>query len=107
MFVTAFGPGYGGCVASDAGEDLILTMIEHSKRLEIDTGDVASLLALELVASLSAYGRASLADILSAIATSAPTRETLLREANRLGRQPPPLNTARLVTIAPSACRLH
>jgi hypothetical protein len=82
-------------------------MIERSKRCGVDTGDVASLLTLELVASLAAYNRAPLAVILAAIAEAAPTRETLVREANRLGQRPPPLSVAKLIAIAPSACRLH
>jgi len=32
---------------------------------------------------------------------------TLLRDANRCGGRPPPLNVARLTAIAPDACRLH
>ena len=93
--------------AAELAEDLVLTMIERSKRLEIDTGDVASLLALELVASLSAYGRGSVPLILAALAEAAPTREMLTREANQLGQRPPPLNVAKLIAIAPGACRLH
>ena len=76
-------------------------MIERSKLASVDTGDVASLLALELVSSLAAYDRAPLADILAAIAAAAPTREALVREANRLGQRPPPLNVAKLTAIAP------
>jgi hypothetical protein len=82
-------------------------MIERTRRLEVDTGDVAVLLALELVSSLAAYGRAPLAVIRAAITEAAPTREALLRDANRLGQRPPPLNVAKLTTIAPDACRLH
>ncbi len=62
MFVTPFGhtshEGRDAPDAAELAEELILTMIERSKRSEVDTGDVASLLALELVASLAAYGRA-------------------------------------------------
>ena len=82
-------------------------MIDRSRRLEVDAGGVASLLALELVSSLAAYNRAPLAFILATIAAAAPTREALLRDANRLGQRPPPLNVARLIAIAPGACRLH
>jgi hypothetical protein len=111
MFVVPFGHmSHVGRDAPDAGElaeEAILWMIERSKRCEVDTGDVASLVALELVASLSAYGRAPIATLLAAIAEAAPTREALVREANRLGQRPPPLNVARLTAIAPGACRLH
>jgi hypothetical protein len=111
MFVTAFGhTSHEDRTAPDAAElaeDLILTMIERSKRLDVDAGDVASLLALELVASLAAYDRAPLPVILAAIAEAAPTREALVRDANRRGERPPPLNVARLTAIAPDACRLH
>ena len=82
-------------------------MIDRSRRLEVDAGDVASLLALELVSSLAAYNRAPLAFILAAIAAAAPTRDALLRDANQRGERPPPLNVARLTAIAPDACRLH
>jgi hypothetical protein len=108
MLVTPFGPESPDAPdAASLAEDLILTMIERSKRDQIDTGDVASLLALELVASLAAYDRAPLSVILAAIAAAAPTREALVRDANRRGERPPPLNVARLTAIAPDACRLH
>ena len=93
--------------AAELAEDLILTMIERSKRLDVDAGDVASLLALELVASLAAYDRAPLPVILAAIAEAAPTRKALVRDANRRGERPPPLNAAKLTAIAPDTCRLH
>ena len=111
LFATPFGhTSREARNAPDAGElveDVILTMIERSKRLEVDTGDVASLLALELIATLAAYNRAPLPVIMAAIAAAAPTRELLLRDANRLGQRPPPLNVAKLTAIAPDACRLH
>ncbi len=111
MFVFPFGHmSHAGRDAPDAAElaeDAILWMIERSKGCSVDTGDVASLLALELVASLAAYDRAPLPVILAAIAEAAPTREALVRDANRLGQRPPPLNVAKLIAIAPDACRLH
>jgi hypothetical protein len=111
MFVTPFGhTSHEDRTAPDAAElaeDLILTMIERSKRASVDTGDVAALLSLELVASLAAYNRAPLPVTLATIAAAAPTREALVREANRLGQRPPPLNVAKLTAIAPDACRLH
>jgi hypothetical protein len=55
------------------------------KRCGVDTGDVASLLALELVASLAAHNRAPLPVILAAIAEAPPTREALVREAKSVG----------------------
>jgi hypothetical protein len=93
--------------AAELAEEVILWMIERSKGCSVDTGGVASLLALELVASLAAYNRAPLPVILAAIAEAAPTREALVREANQRGERPPPLNVARLTAIAPDACRLH
>ena len=111
MFVLPF--GHASREARDApdaaelAEEVVLSMIERSKGCGVDTGDVASLLALELIASLAAYNRAPLPVILAAIAEAAPTREALVREANRLGQRPPPLNVAKLIVIAPSACRLH
>jgi hypothetical protein len=105
-----FGP-FAPCLkpldAAELAEEVLLAMIERSKGCGVDTGDVASLLALELVVALTAYGRAPLPVILAAIAEAAPTREALVRDANRRGERPPPLNVARLAAIAPGACRLH
>jgi hypothetical protein len=111
MFVTLFGPtsheARDAPDAAELAEEVILTMVERSKGLGVDTGDVASLVALDLVASLAAYNRAPLAVILAAIAEAAPAREALLRDANRRGERPPPLRVAKLAAIAPDACRLH
>ena len=111
MFVTPFGhtshDDRNAPDAAELAEEVILWMIERSKGCSVDTGDVASLLALELVASLAAYNRAPLPVILAAIAEAAPTREALVRDANQRGERPPPLNAARLTAIAPDACRLH
>ena len=64
MFVVPFGHmSHAGRDAPDAAElaeDAILWVIERSKICAVDTGDVASLLALELIASLAAYNRAPL-----------------------------------------------
>jgi hypothetical protein len=111
MFAIPFGPTSretrDAPDAAELAEEVILWMIEHSRGCGVDTGDVASLLALELVATLAAYNRAPLPVILAAIAEAAPTREALVRDANRLGQRPPPLNVAKLGSIAPHACRLH
>ena len=53
-----------------------------------------------------AYDRAPLPVILATIAAAAPAREALLRDANRRGARPPPLSVAKLIAIAPGACRL-
>jgi hypothetical protein len=111
MFVVPFGHmSHAGRDAPDAAElveEIVERMIERSKSCGVDTGDVASLLSLELISALAAYGRGSVPLILAALAEAAPTREALVREANRLGQRPPPLNVARLNAIAPGACRLH
>ena len=111
MFVAPFGltsrEARDAPDGAELAEEVILWMIERSKRCGVDTGDVASLLALELIASLAAYDRAPLPVILAAIAEAAPTREALVRDANQLGQRPPPLNLAKLIAIAPGACRLH
>jgi hypothetical protein len=90
MFVTPFGPTShevrDAPDAADLAEETLLWMIDRCRH----AGDVASLLALELVSSLAAYNRAPLAVILPTIAAAAPTRDALLRDANRRG-----------------ACRLH
>ena len=111
MFVTPFGhtsrEARNAPDAAELAEEVVLSMIERSKGCGVDTGDVASLLALELIASLAAYNRAPLPVILAALAAAAPTREALVRDANRRGGRPPPLNVAKLISIAPGACRLH
>ena len=98
MFVTLFGLTSHECSdapdASWLAEDLVLSMIERCKGYGVDAGDVASLLALELIASIAAYDRAPLSVILAAIAEAAPTREALVRDANQRGERPPPLNVA-------------
>ena len=93
--------------AAELAEETLLWMIDPSRRLEVDAGDLAILLALELVSSLAAYNRAPLAVILATIAAAAPTRDAILRDANRRGARPPPLSVAKLIAIAPGACRLH
>ena len=106
MFVTPLGPTShevrDAPDAAELAEETLLWMIDRSRRLEVDAGDVAILLALELVSSL-----APLAVILATIAAAAPTRDALLRDANRRGARPPPLSVAKLIAIAPGACRLH
>jgi hypothetical protein len=66
MFVTPFGPTShevrDAPDAAELAEETLLWMIDRSRRLEVDAGDVASLLALELVSSLAAYNRAPRAD---------------------------------------------
>jgi hypothetical protein len=61
MFVTLFGPtsheARDAPDAAELAEEVILTMVERSKGLGVDTGDVACLVALDLVASLAAYNR--------------------------------------------------
>jgi hypothetical protein len=92
--------------AAELVEETLLWMIA-SRRLEVDAGDLAVLLALELVSSLAAYNRAPLAVILATIAAAAPTRDAIQRDANRRGARPPPLSVAKLIAIAPGACQLH
>jgi hypothetical protein len=53
MSIPPFGPERelrGPPDAAELVEGVILTMIERFKRLDVDNGDVASLLALELAA---------------------------------------------------------
>jgi hypothetical protein len=93
--------------AGSIAEDIVLELIERSKRLDADPADVASLVAFDLVSRLAAYGRATLPVILAALGAAVPAREALLRECNKNGEPEPPLNIARLEAIAPGACRLH
>ena len=109
-FVASFGPERAPRDAPDAAavaEDLVAELIERSGKLGVDPGDVAGLVALDLVASLAAYNRAPVAITLAVLAAAAPTREVLLRAANARGERPPPLTVAKLTAIAPSVCRLH
>jgi hypothetical protein len=64
MFVTLFDltSDEGRDALAELAEDLPLTMIERSKGCNIDTGDVAALLSLELISNLAAYNRAPLVD---------------------------------------------
>jgi hypothetical protein len=62
---------------------------------------------IDLVTSLATYWRAPLPPILVAIAEAAPTKEALLREANRRSERLPPLSVARSIAIAPGANRLN
>ena len=65
MFIPLFGPERelrDPPNAAELVEEVILTMIERSKGCNIDTGDVAALLSLELISNLAAYNRAPLVD---------------------------------------------
>ena len=56
-----FGPERAPREAPDASlvaEDLVAELIKRCHRLDVDPGDAAALLALDLVASIAAYGRA-------------------------------------------------
>ena len=66
-------------------------MIERCKGCGVDAGDAASLLILELIASIAAYAGAAVSVFLAAIAEAAPTRAALVRDANGRGERPPPL----------------
>jgi hypothetical protein len=70
--------------AAALAEEVIVSMIERA--LDADPGDTAALIVLDLSLRLGLSARA--------IADPAPTRET-------------PLSVARLVAIAPNACRPH
>ena len=90
MFVTPFGhtshEGRDAPDAAELAEDVVLTMIERSKRLRASTPATSpSSWPSNWSRSLAAYDRAPLPVILAAIAEAAPTREALVRDANRLG----------------------
>jgi hypothetical protein len=55
----------------------------------------------------SAYNRTLVAVIPLTIAAADPTRDVLLRDANGRGARPLPLSVAKLIAIAPGACRVH
>jgi hypothetical protein len=104
-----FGPERTPRDAPDAAavaEETVATMLDHARRLNIDAGDCAAMVALDCISMLNAYGRASLPAVLAAIAEAAPSRVELLVDAQRRGVEPPPLSAARL-KIAANACRLH
>jgi hypothetical protein len=83
--------------AAALAKEVIVSMIECA--LDADPGNTAALIALDLSLRLGLSARA--------IADPAPTRETLLRDANPRSERPPPLSVARLVAIVPDACRPH
>jgi hypothetical protein len=64
-------------------------------------------LALPHVATLKPVRRLSPARGAARRWRSLDQRQALVRDANRLGQRPPPLNVAKLNAIAPGACRLH
>ena len=72
-------------------------MIERSKRCEVKTYTGTSLLSSPSNWSRHCQPMAAVSVplILAALAAAAPTREALVREANRLGQRPPPLNVAK------------
>ena len=53
--------------------------MHRARELDIDAGDTAALLALDLIARLAVNGRAPLKVVLDTIAAAAPAREALLR----------------------------
>ena len=82
-------------------------MMNRARELDIDPGDVAALLALDLVARLAVYGRAPLQVVLDTIAAAAPVREALVRDANRRDQRPPPLSVADMGSLVLDARRLN
>jgi hypothetical protein len=81
-------------------------MIERCRRLDVDTGDVASLLALELVAPLAAYNRAPLAVILAATREALCARPTGAATAAAAERRQTDLDRSRRLQAALEAVRL-
>jgi hypothetical protein len=108
--VAPFGPQLTPRDTPDPGsiaEEVFGELVERCQRLNVDPGDTAALLVVDLVASLVAYNRAPLGIIMAVIAEAAPIRAQLLIEANQRGEPRPPLNIAKIGAIAPHVCRLH
>lgn len=93
--------------ASALAEETFLAMMHRARELGIDAGDVAALLALDLVARLAVNGRARLPVVLDAIGAAAPAREALLHDSNRRNERPPPLSVARLGPLVLDEARLN
>jgi hypothetical protein len=86
-------------------EEVLGHAILRSKEAHADLGDVVA--ALESVAMLVAYGRASsLKEALEALLYSAPVRIMLLHEAGR-DRAPAPALSLTRFALAPGACRTY
>ena len=82
-----------------AAEEVVADLIERAHRLGVDGGDLAALVAFDLVAPVPIT--------LAVLAEAASIRAALLRSANETGEPRPPLNIARLQEIAPHICRLN
>lgn len=93
--------------ASALAEEVFLGMMHRARELDIDAGDTAALLALDLVARLAVNGRAPLKVVLDTIAAAAPAREALLRAARRRNERPAPLSVARLGPLLLDEARLN
>jgi hypothetical protein len=80
--VASFGPEHTRRDAPEAAavaEEVIVSMIEHAKRFDVDPADVASLVMFDAAARLCAYGRTTLPVILATLGSAVPACELLLR----------------------------
>ena len=83
-----------------ATEGFVHALMIRANAAKLDTGDVAALVALDLIAGLAVFGRAPLEVVIDTLAKAARTREILVRDALNRNERPPPLNTGRLSPLA-------
>jgi hypothetical protein len=107
--VASFGPEHTRRDAPEAAavaEEVIVSMIEHAKRFDVDPAGVASLVMFDAAARLAPMAARRCQSFWPR--SAAPFRPVnSYCAANERGVAPPPLNVARLQDIAPDACRLH
>ena len=72
------------------------SLIIRANAADFNAGDVAALVALDLIAGLAVFGRAPLEVVIDTLAKAARAREVLMRVAWSPNERPPPLGTGRL-----------
>jgi hypothetical protein len=88
--------GFGASSASELAETFVHALLSHAGEVGVDAGDAAAMAALELIACLAVCGRAPLKVVLDTLATAAPVRVALVKDANKRNQPPPPIGFARL-----------
>ena len=82
--------------AAQLAEGFVHALMIRANAAKLDAGDVAALVALDLIAGLAAFGSAPLEVVIDTLAKAARTREVLMRDAWSPNERPPPLSTGRL-----------
>ena len=95
----------GRQTAAQLAEGFVHALMIRANAAKLDAGDVAALVALDLIAGLAVFGRAPLEVVIDTLAKAARTREVLMRDALSRNERPPPLNTGRLSPLVIESCR--